>query len=120
DYLAAFEEELEPKLAEGGELGAMGDWAGKLAGAVVRIAGILHLAEHAHRIDPWPATVSAETIKRAVIIGHYLIPHARAAYAEMGADPKVDAAKYTLRWLAREIEATGKMVFTKRDIHRGC
>lgn len=40
--LKEFESELEPQLAEDGELGAMADWAGKLAGAVIRIASILH------------------------------------------------------------------------------
>jgi len=120
DSLAAFEAEIEPKLAEDGELGAMGDWAGKLAGAVLRIAGLLHLVDHAERLEPWPSQVSAATLRRAIAIGRYLIPHARAAYAEMGADPKIEAAQYLLRWIEREVQTTGKMTFTKRDIHRGC
>jgi replicative DNA helicase len=115
DSLAAFEEELEPKLAEDGELGSMGDWAGKLVGAVVRIAGLLHLADHTDRLEPWPLQVSAATLRRAMAIGRYLIPHAKAAYAEMGADPKIEAAKYVLHW----IERRGSQAFTKREAFEG-
>jgi hypothetical protein len=34
---------VEPKPGEGGAWEHMGEWGGKAAGAVVRIAGILHL-----------------------------------------------------------------------------
>ena len=44
--LAAFQERVEKRLGESGDLGHMTDWAGKLVGAVVRIAGILHVALH--------------------------------------------------------------------------
>src|SRR5205085_1006205 len=37
---------LEPQLGEQGRLGAITDWANKLPGAVLRIAGLLHFAEH--------------------------------------------------------------------------
>ncbi|MDQ3012459.1 MAG: YfjI family protein, partial [Acidobacteriota bacterium] len=111
DCLADFEQEIEPQLSELGELGALTDWAGKLAGAVLRIAGVLHLADHAGRFQDWPERVSAETLRRAVEIGRYLIPHAQAAYAEMGADPEIEAAKIVLRW----IEKAGAEEFTKRQ-----
>ncbi|MBL8171713.1 MAG: DUF3987 domain-containing protein [Acidobacteria bacterium] len=111
DYLAAFQEEIEPQLAEAGELGALSDWAGKLPGAILRIAGILHLAEHASQLQNLPERIGANTIKRAIEIGRYLIPHAQAAYAEMGADPEIEAAKIVLRW----IEKTGDEAFTKRQ-----
>jgi hypothetical protein len=116
DYLAAFEEEIEPMLAEDGELAFIGDWAGKLAGAVVRIAGILHLGQHAESINQkWMGEVSADTLKKAITIARYLIPHARAAYAEMGADPKIAAAKFVLRW----IEKSGGTDFTRRQAFEG-
>jgi replicative DNA helicase len=112
--LKQFEVELEPLLAEDGELGAMADWAGKLAGAIVRIAGILHLSEHAQNLEPWPKFVSPETMSHAIAIGRYLIPHAKAAYAEMGADPQVENAKRVLRWIVR----TQQTSFSKRDAHQ--
>lgn len=111
DYLAAFQDEIEPMLADSGEMAAMNDWAGKLAGAVLRLAGILHLADHAGNYNRWPETVPAATMKRSIEIGRYLIPHAQAAYAEMGADPEIEAAKYVLRW----IEKASCDSFTKRE-----
>lgn len=112
--LKQFEIELEPQLAEDGALGMMADWAGKLAGAVVRIAGILHLAEYAQNLAQWPERVAAEAMLRAISIGHYLIPHARAAYAEMGADTQIENAKHVLRW----VERSGQRSFTKREAHQ--
>lgn len=112
--LKQFETELEPQLAEDGAMGTMADWAGKLAGAVLRIASILHLAEHVQNLSCWSQHVSADTMKRAIAIGRYLIPHAKTAYAEMGADPQIENAKHLLRW----IEKTGHRSFTKRDAHQ--
>src|SRR5579884_2809324 len=40
----AFEEALEPRLGENGDLAAIADWAAKLPGAVARLAGLLHVA----------------------------------------------------------------------------
>ncbi len=109
DCLCAFQEAIEPKLAEAGDLAMMTDWAGKLPGAILRIAGILSLAE-----SEKSTSVSADIIRRAIQIGEYLIPHAKAAYAEMGADEQIGQAKYVLRW----IEKAAARTFTKRDAHQ--
>jgi len=93
----------------------MTDWAGKLAGAVARLAGILHLAERAGQSEPWRDRISLENVERAITIANYLIPHARAAFAEMGASPDVAAARYLLRWITR----TQCESFTKRDAFEG-
>lgn len=114
DYLAEFQDEIEPQLVETGALGTLSDWAGKLAGAVLRIAAVIHLAEHAGHYQNWPERIAAGTIKRAIEIGRYLIPHAQAAYAEMGADPAIEAAMYVLRW----IEKAGVGCFTQRDVYQ--
>jgi len=110
---------IEPQLAEYGELGGMTDWAGKLVGAVARIAGVLHCMEcvskGAGSGKPWDEKISGDIVKRAVKIGRYLIPHARAAFAEMGADPMVEEAKHVLRW----IEGKGVETFTKREAFEG-
>jgi putative DNA primase/helicase len=123
DYLASFEEEIEPMLGVDGDLSHIGDWGGKLAGAALRLAGILHLAQHADNFEPgsvylngkWPVEVSADTMKNAIKIARYLIPHAQAAYAEMGADSKIEDAKFLLRW----IEKTQPTEFTKREAFEG-
>lgn len=116
DHLADFEEEIEPMLGADGELAFIGDWGGKLAGATVRLAGILHLAAHAASLShKWPVELAPDTFKNAIKIARYLLSHARAAYAEMGADQKIEDAKIILRW----IEKTGRYEFTKRDAFEG-
>jgi DNA-binding PadR family transcriptional regulator len=113
DYLVAFMEEIEPQLAEDGELRAIGDWANKLAGAVVRIAAVLHFAEKS--FDPLSVReIPASAVKNAIKIGRYLIPHARAAYAQMGADPEIEDAKYVLRWIEKT-KSAAESVFTRRE-----
>lgn len=94
--LTHFRGRLEPRLLpEAGDLFDVSDWVGKLPGNVTRIAGLLHLAEHG-----WAGTgrpVSGSTMRVAVEIGDYLIPHAQAALSE-GARNSSRAAG-VLRWL---------------------
>ncbi len=110
----AFEFWIEPQLLEFGALGSLTDWAGKLAGAVGRIAGILHMAARAQEKSPWETPIAKETVEQAICIGKYLIPHAKAAYAEMGADAIVEQAKRILRWIEHE----QRWAFSKRDLHQ--
>jgi hypothetical protein len=119
DYLTQFMDDIEPQLGEGGKLRPVADWANKLAGAVVRISAILHYAEKSDS-ESDPNTISeipAEAVKAAIKIGRYLIPHAQAAYAEMGADPQIEGARKLLRWIV-EARSTADPKFTKRDMHR--
>jgi replicative DNA helicase len=114
--LRALTEWIEARLGAGGDLEHVADWAGKLAGACARIAGALHAAEHPRA--PWDAEVSADTMRRAIAIGEYLLAHARAALSSMGADPTLADAEHVLEWLrAREVRQV-----TRRDLwhaHRG-
>lgn len=113
---ATFRRQLEPQLAETGPLGSLQDWAGKLAGAVARIAGVLHIATHVETPAPWTKPINEETMQAAITLGkEYLITHAKAAFAEMGADPDIKAARYVLEWIERK----GCEEFTKRDLHNG-
>jgi hypothetical protein len=111
-----FEALVEPQLAEFDELGGISDWAGKLVGTVGRIAGLLHMATFAESDCPWQTPVSKTTVEDAILIGFsYLIPHAKAAFAEMGADAALENAKRILRWIEHAETAS----FTKREIHQG-
>ncbi|CAA9297167.1 MAG: hypothetical protein AVDCRST_MAG77-5261 [uncultured Chloroflexi bacterium] len=113
ERLHSFMEWIEPQLAPDGEMGLLTDWGGKLAGAVARIAGLLHGA--AHPACPWASSITAATVDDAIAIGRYLIPHARAVFAEMGADPETEAARHVLAWIDR----AGVEAFTKRDAYQG-
>ena len=111
EWLRDFSAWLEPRLAETADLGHMTDWAGKLVGAVVRLAGILHMVEHAGGGGPWQIPIGDQSVKQAVRIGGYLIGHARAAFGEMGADQNQSGARHLLNWIrTQELRE-----FTKRD-----
>ena len=98
---------IEAKL--GNEWEHMRDWGGKLVGAMVRIAALLHLSS-------FPATepISPETMAGATSIAEFLGTHAMAAYQMMGADEAQEDAKY----LWRRIEGTGQSAISKRDLFR--
>jgi hypothetical protein len=102
--------EVEPKLAPNGTWGHLADWGSKWVGSIVRIAGLLHLADHVG--DGWDRPIEAETIDRAAQIGRYFAAHAMAAFDDMGADPEVEAARHILGWAER----TETERFTKRDL----
>ena len=105
---------IEPQLGPHGELAAVRDWGGKLAGAVVRIAALLHLAEQPTDPAAWKARISHDVLQRAIRIGTYLIPHAQAAYDLMGLDTDTGNARRLLDWIL----AKRKDRFTKREAHQ--
>ena len=83
-----FERRLEPRLGTGGDLGHMGDWAGKAVGAAVRIAGVLHAVQCVQSGKPTGGAIEGQTMQAAVaLVEGYYLAHAEAALAEMGADP---------------------------------
>jgi replicative DNA helicase len=106
----AFERWLEPQLGQGGNLEPIVDWAAKLAGTVVRLTGLLHLASEAA-----DTLVAEATVAAAISIARYAIPHAHAAYATIGADPSVEAAKHLVAWIDR----SGRSTFSRRDAFEG-
>ncbi len=109
----AFEEALEPRLGEFGDLALVTEWASKLAGVVARIAGLLHAAERVDQGPFWTEPIAEGTMAGAIRIAQeFLVPHALAAFAEMGADPAVADARYIRRWIA----AHGVGSFTKREL----
>lgn len=114
DTLIQFETELEPRLGTDGDLGPIADWGGKLAGAVLRLAGILHLARtHSEDIEN-SEEVTAREMGAAVEIGRYLIQHARAAFDLIGEDPALEGARLILQWIRKR----GWTSFTQRDLHQ--
>lgn len=114
--LTGFMDWLEPQLGAYGALEHIADWAAKLAGAVLRVAGLLHMAETlGQNGQNCQNVISDAMIARAIRLAQYLLPHAQAAYSEIGADQSVEAAKIILRW----IEKTAAKTFTRRECYRG-
>jgi hypothetical protein len=102
---------VEHDMRDGERFEHVRDWAGKLPGAVARIAGLLHVARHAGAAEREP--IGAEDMRGAVAIGEALAGHALAVFALMGADTATDGARAILAWVRRERLAE----FTVRDCH---
>ena len=112
--LEDFQDWIEPQLAPSGVMASYREWGSKLPGAVVRIAGVLHVAE---RVDagnekPWETSVERSTLKSAIKIGCYYREHAKATMHQMGADPRIGAARHVLDAL----EGKGGTKISKRDL----
>jgi hypothetical protein len=121
-----FRQEVEVELRPGEELDDLADWGNKLPGHVARIAGLLHIAQWAANSvysvysvyayteseSPWSRPIAPETITSAINLGLYFKTHVQAAFALMGADAKIGAA----RKIWSVIQKHKLESFTKRDL----
>ncbi|MBK7582096.1 MAG: DUF3987 domain-containing protein [Myxococcales bacterium] len=114
--LRAFADDIEAKMAPGGSLAPMADWASKAVGATARLAGLFHLAgptagtsECSERSE-----IGVETMRSAIVVGRYLLAHAAAAFAVMGADSATAGAQHLLAW----VQSKDTRQFTKREAHQ--
>ena len=103
---------IEKKL--GDEWECMRDWGGKITGAMVRIAALMHAAEV--QGNPTEIPISPEVMAGATSIAEFLSAHAVAAYQIMGADEEHENARY----LWRRIGSTGQDEMSKRDLWQLC
>lgn len=106
----SYQEYIERRL--GDEWENMRDWGGKLTGAMVRVAALMHCAEAVG--DPTQTPVSAETMYAATCIAEYLAANATAAYQVMGADDGAEDAKYIIKRLA------GRESITRSELTHLC
>jgi hypothetical protein len=113
ELFTQFRQRIESSLGEFGGLGTISDWAGKLPGAVARIAGLFHVVEHAISFDISDG-ISGGTMQSALLIGEYFISHATAAFAIMGRDEATALADH----LIRTIQKNDWHVFTKQQLHQ--
>jgi hypothetical protein len=119
--LEQWEAEIETMLGDGGQLETMRDWGGKLAGATLRLAAVLHCVGHGAT-----GCIAGPTLAAAIEIARYLMPHAEAVLNMMHVreQPGNDGARYVLRWIERrslrqftksEAQHHGKRKFPKAD-----
>lgn len=108
---------IETRLRPGQDLHEVADWGGKLVGAAVRLAGLLHLAEHdwTGAAPPWECPISGAVLDRACwLADNYFIPHARVAFQTMGDTPGVEGARKLLTWIGKRARAS----FSSREALR--
>jgi len=113
DLWNVFGRSVEADLADGGTFAHVTDWAGKLPGAVARIAAVLHVARHAHA-EPWTHSIDSVDMAAAIRLGEVLGKHALIAFDCMGADSALEDARSILSWIRRE----ALKEFTRRDCHK--
>jgi replicative DNA helicase len=92
-------ETVELQLAGTEDLAGLADWGAKYVGAITRIAGLLHLAEHGEPGHRQPVTLP--TLQKASKIGGYFKQCAIAAFDQMHLDRSTEDAIYLLTVIPR-------------------
>jgi hypothetical protein len=108
DMFAQWDQQLENRGAPGAELEHLNEWTGKLRASVLRIAALLHHANH-HTTT----TIDTTTMANAIEIGNYYLEHARHIADRWGTDDNIKQARRILEWFTR----TNADTFTVRDLY---
>ncbi|HZG72275.1 MAG TPA: YfjI family protein [Chondromyces sp.] len=111
-------EVLEQMFIDGERLADMKEWGSKLAGQIIRIMALLHVAEHVEHLsleDSIPKKINEITFLKARQLINYFIEHAKEAYGIMGADEGAKDAQHLLKYLLQN----GKSEYTKREAYQG-
>jgi replicative DNA helicase len=106
-----FREMMEAGQGEDGDFEEIKGWASKAPGLVLRIAGVLALAEAGRGRD---AEISSVIMRRAIELGTYFADHSLRAFEIMGGNtgnPEVDKA---WRWISGRQDAS--LDFTRSDL----
>ncbi len=121
-----FEAWLEPRLRPGEPLARLAGWAEKLAGAVARLTGIVHLATRAGDEMPWQTSISPCTAETVIDLAKtYLIPHAQSTFGLMGTDTTIARAQQVVKWLTNSLNSLNflkgghALEVSQAEIHAG-
>lgn len=116
--LAAFAEEIEPKLVK--EYADIADWVGKLIGNTLRIAALISRAATYRSHDFFdvhdPIIIDEDKMHNAIKLGRYFLNHAQAAFSVLPEDGMTKKADVILRMI-REKNITR---FDRREAMRNC
>lgn len=104
--------DVERQLRPGGSLRDVTEWANKLPGTMLRLAGLLHVARRP--ADGWRHPIDAATMADAVRLTGFMVAHYKAARTAIIADKAVGPARYVLAVLTDK----GIESFTVRELHR--
>ena len=114
-----FSQELEPKLVK--EYAEIADWCGKLAGNVLRIAGLLCRAsvyrDHDFILeDAAPLVVDGQTMENAIKLGRYFLNHAQVIFHVLPENAMFQSAKKILKMIVEN----NLTEFNRRTAMRYC
>jgi hypothetical protein len=109
-----FQRSLERQMANGGRLCTLRDWASKLPGAALRIAGLLHVARLAKFLSALSLELEESDIQIAIEICTTLTSHAIAVFGIVSEDPMLTKSKRVMRWISEQQQPE----ISKRDCFR--
>ncbi len=112
DKWLLYSKAIEIRMGDDGPYVHMRDWAGKLAGAIARVAALIHIADNIEG-EPYLIPIHEDTMKKAIKLGHILSEHAQAVFDLMGADSDLEGARLIFKWF----KSKGLLEFTVRDCH---
>jgi len=94
-----------------GEDDTLRGWGSKLGDKLVRVAGLLHAAEH--RRAPWTTPLGEETMQRALSLADFFLAHYRAFLFDARVDQVSTLALRAAAWMRKERLAT----FKRSELH---
>lgn len=87
----AWRQHLEQQRGPGGDLEHLAEWTSKAEASVVRLAGLLWLADGAAG-----QTIDGPTMARAITVGQYWLSHAMHVWDAWGTSEELENARYAL------------------------
>lgn len=97
-----FKQTLEFQLRAGAPLEHMADWVNKASGKVLRLAGLLHIAQQPSlEKDLMVTEISRLTMDRAITLVQYFLDHSMAAYELMGENTLLKRLTSAVAWIRR-------------------
>ena len=106
--------DVERRLMPDGDLAGLHHWGTKLRGAVLRLAGLLHVAQQG---DGEPSqSLPLRTLESAIRLGEYFVQHAKYTFGRAGLAGAVEA-EALWKVIAKETEWR-RDGFKLRDVHQ--
>jgi hypothetical protein len=116
-YFNEIERQMPP---DTGELDFMGDWAGKLPGQMVRLAGLIHcIAAFEKGENPLESLINPAQAKAAVALSRFFLAHAKAVYSEQAEPIEIKNAKYLWKMIKSDTWLRKKAVYIKTRRKKG-
>lgn len=118
EYAARVNEERREAIEE------FEDWAGKLHGNIMRIAGLMHVVKHT--FNPGGVLLEKDTMEKAITIRDYFLKHSKAAFDIMSLSdpPEVRDAKYIISKIDAITKTTktteNPTALSKIDVWKAC
>jgi putative DNA primase/helicase len=109
-----FQRSIECQMADGERLCRLRDWASKLPGAALRIAGLLHVARLAKFLSALSLELEELEMQIAIEICTILTSHAIAVFGIVSEDPMLTKSKRLMRWISDQHQPE----ISKRDCFR--